>query len=632
MSRKLYEWKIREKTLQLGERTLVMGILNVTPDSFSDGGKYSDPDRAFARAMELEEEGADIIDIGAESMRPGSVRISEAEELRRLVPVLKRLQGRLTVALSVDTYKSGVAAKALELGADIINDPTGLTADPEISRAAAAVNAGLILNHMRGTPETWAKLPPLKDPMANLAMELDSAMHRAIRQGLERKRIVIDPGLGFGKRKEQNSEILARLDELASLELPIMVGPSRKHFLAREVALETEFASAAAIAAAVLYGAHIVRVHDVKAMKVVVDVADEIARARAARDAARQEASKQEGSRQGGRSERPSAGGPREARPPGSRPQEGNPRPQESRIEDRRDTRVAFRSEEDDLDKSRQPLRPPTSRSAAVKRPEEATPDLSMEDGGDLGSEASREREADTAREMDADAIVEVKAENVGFRVARPPASASSSKPIYSRPAASGSGGYKSGDYKSRDSRSRDSRSDDRRDSRPPLRDAGQRGDRPSRFPSRPPAYGSRDTRDSRSDGPRDSRGGPRQGSFGRRSESRSDRPSGPRSDRLSGPPRTGRSFSGPPRSDRPSGPRSDRPSGPPRGRSFSGPPRSERSDGPPRGKSFSGPPRSGRPSSGRSDRPSGPPRGKPFSPRRPGDGSGPSRRPPGRG
>src|SRR5665213_2933643 len=225
MSRKHYEWKVRDKTLRLGERTLVMGILNVTPDSFSDGGKYADPDRAFARALELEEQGADIIDIGAESTRPGSARVSEGEELRRLVPVLKRLQGRLTVPLSVDTYKSGVAAKALELGADIINDPTGLTADPELARAVIQANAGLILNHMRGTPETWAKLPPLKDPMANIALELDSAMHRAVRAGLERKRIVIDPGLGFGKRKEQNSEVLGRLEELAILDLPIMVGP-----------------------------------------------------------------------------------------------------------------------------------------------------------------------------------------------------------------------------------------------------------------------------------------------------------------------------------------------------------------------------------------------------------------------
>src|SRR5712691_6973921 len=139
--------------IQLGERTLIVGVLNVTPDSFSDGGKYSDPDRAFARAVEMEEEGADLIDIGAESTRPGSVRISEAEELRRLVPVLKRLRNKLTVPLSVDTYKSAVAEKALELGADIINDPSALTFDPDLARTVAQANAGLILNHMRGSPE-----------------------------------------------------------------------------------------------------------------------------------------------------------------------------------------------------------------------------------------------------------------------------------------------------------------------------------------------------------------------------------------------------------------------------------------------------------------------------------------------
>jgi dihydropteroate synthase len=280
MARKHFEWKVRDKLIQLGERTLLVGVLNVTPDSFSDGGKYSDPDRAFARAVELEEEGADIIDIGAESTRPGSVRISEAEELRRLVPVLKRLRNKLTVPICVDTYKSGVAEKALELGADIINDPSGLTIDPELARAARQADAGLIINHMRGMPETWAKLPPLKNPLATIAAELDASVHRAVGAGVERRRIVIDPGLGFGKRREQNSEILARLDELAKLELPLLVGPSRKHFLARESALETEFAGAAAVTAAILYGVHMVRVHDVKGMKAVVEVADEIAKAR----------------------------------------------------------------------------------------------------------------------------------------------------------------------------------------------------------------------------------------------------------------------------------------------------------------------------------------------------------------
>jgi dihydropteroate synthase len=279
MLRKRFEWKLRDRVLSLGDRTLIVGVLNVTPDSFSDGGKYLDPDRAFARAVELEEQGVDIIDVGAESTRPGSVRISEAEELRRLVPVLKRLRGKLAVPLSVDTYKAAVAEKALELGAEIVNDPSTLTFDPDLARAAAHANAGLILNHMRGTPETWAKLPPLKDAMRTIGAELEAAVHRAVRSGVERKQLVVDPGLGFGKRKEQNAEILAQLEALAGLDLPILAGPSRKHFLARESAEGTEFATAAAVTAAILHGAHLIRVHDVAAMKAVVEVADEIARA-----------------------------------------------------------------------------------------------------------------------------------------------------------------------------------------------------------------------------------------------------------------------------------------------------------------------------------------------------------------
>jgi dihydropteroate synthase len=279
MARKRFEWRFRDRTLNLGERTLLVGILNVTPDSFSDGGKYNDPDAAFARGVELEEEGADIIDIGAESTRPGSTRVSEAEELRRLVPVLKRLRGKLAVPVSVDTYKAAVAAKALALEVDIINDPSALTFDADLARTAAHSNAGLILNHMRGSPETWAKLPPLKDVIRTISMELDASVHRAVRAGLDRRHVVIDPGIGFGKRWEQNAEILAQLDQLARLELPILVGPSRKHFLAKESPVETEFATAAAVTAAVLNGAHMVRVHDVKSMKSVVEVADEIARA-----------------------------------------------------------------------------------------------------------------------------------------------------------------------------------------------------------------------------------------------------------------------------------------------------------------------------------------------------------------
>jgi len=284
MNRRHFVWKLKARELLLGDRTLVMGVINVTPDSFSDGGKYSDPDRAFARAVELEELGADIIDIGAESTRPGSGRISEAEELRRLIPVLKRLHGRLSIPISVDTYKSGVAEKAIEHGAEIINDPSGLTFDAQLARVTANHDAGLIVNHMRGTPETWTKLPPLKDVMGAILHDLDASVHRAVRSSLDRSRIAVDPGLGFGKRKEQNSEILARLNALTALELPIVIGPSRKSFLSdlnkgdpnKSGSATLEFATAAAVTAAVLHGAHIVRVHEVAAMKPVVQVADQV--------------------------------------------------------------------------------------------------------------------------------------------------------------------------------------------------------------------------------------------------------------------------------------------------------------------------------------------------------------------
>lgn len=273
---KRYQWKLKHRELTLGDRTLIMGVLNVTPDSFSDGGKYAEADRAFARALELEDEGADIIDIGAESTRPGSARIPEAEELRRLIPILKRLKGQLSVPISVDTYKAGVAEKAMEHGAEIINDPSGGLFDPQLAKVASKWDAGLILNHMRGTPETWAKLPPLKDVMHTISTELEAAAHRAQRNGVEKSRIVIDPGIGFGKRREQNAEIIARLEELNRLDIPILVGVSRKSFLKQETGLETEFATAAAVASAIHHGAHIVRVHDVKNMKAVVEIADSI--------------------------------------------------------------------------------------------------------------------------------------------------------------------------------------------------------------------------------------------------------------------------------------------------------------------------------------------------------------------
>jgi len=277
-SRRRFFWKLKDRELQLGDRTLIIGILNVTPDSFSDGGRYADPDRAFARALELEEQGADIIDIGAESTRPGSTRISEAEEKRRLMPVLKRLRGKLMVPVSVDTYKAAVAENALDLGAEIINDPSGLTFDPQLAKIAAARDAGLILNHMRGAPESWGKLPPMPDVIGTIRQDLEASVHRARGAGLDRARIAIDPGFGFGKRGDQNFDILAHLAALAAIEVPILAGPSRKQFLKQANDRATEFATAGAVVAAILGGAHMVRVHDVEAMRAAAAVADAVLR------------------------------------------------------------------------------------------------------------------------------------------------------------------------------------------------------------------------------------------------------------------------------------------------------------------------------------------------------------------
>src|SRR5580704_13842440 len=279
MNRKIYYWKLRSAELQLGEKTLIMGILNVTPDSFSDGGKFSDPDRAYARALELEEEGADIIDIGAESTSPGSQRVSAEEEWRRLSPVLKKLRDKLTIPVSLDTYKAETAQRALEYGIEIVNDPSGLTYDADLAKTVSNANAGLILNHMRGTPETWAKLPPLPDMIGSVARDLEATINRARRAGVDKNRIAIDPGLGFGKRREQNSEILAHLRQLAALDYPILTGPSRKSFLAQSTEPETLYATAAAVAISIMNGAHLVRVHDVKEMRAVVQIADDVVRA-----------------------------------------------------------------------------------------------------------------------------------------------------------------------------------------------------------------------------------------------------------------------------------------------------------------------------------------------------------------
>jgi dihydropteroate synthase len=203
--------------------------------------------------------------------------VGEGEELRRLIPVLKKLKGKLDVPISIDTYKPNVAERALEHDAQIINDVSGLTWEPALAKVAMKSDAGLILSHMRGTPQTWATLPPMRDLIGGIATELEAAAHRARTSGVQMDRLVLDPGIGFGKRKEQNSEIIGRLAELQRrLTRPLLLGPSRKSFLAREEAAETEIATAAAVAAAVLGGAYIVRVHDVALMKAAIDVSDVI--------------------------------------------------------------------------------------------------------------------------------------------------------------------------------------------------------------------------------------------------------------------------------------------------------------------------------------------------------------------
>lgn len=277
MIRKRHEWKLPGRTLILGSRTLIMGILNVTPDSFSNGGRHLDPDIAYARALELQQQGADIIDIGGESTRPGSQRISAAEELDRLAPVLKKLRRKLDIPVSVDTYKAEVAERALDLGAEIINDVSGLTFDPALAEVINRRDAGLVLMHLRGSPETWAQLKPLPDVVGSIGRDLKASLDRARRAGIERRRIVVDPGIGFGKRGDQNYEILMQLDRLHALEQPLLVGTSRKSFLGHKLTDEQRLmATGATVTVSILHGAHLVRVHDVRPMLAVVRVADEL--------------------------------------------------------------------------------------------------------------------------------------------------------------------------------------------------------------------------------------------------------------------------------------------------------------------------------------------------------------------
>jgi dihydropteroate synthase len=313
--RAVFQWNLGTRTVELGKRTLIMGIVNVTPDSFSDGGLYLDPGQAVAHALRLLDEGADIIDVGGESTRPGArvlvpqelpenevvekkasadsqtskMAVGAEEELRRVLPVIAEIKKRRPHALiSIDTYKASVARAAGQAGAEIVNDVSALRWDAQMAKTIAEIKCGVILMHMRGRPEEWRTLPPPGDVVLLVKRELREWAEAAVLAGVRRERIALDPGFGFGKSFEQNYPLLARFQDLQSLGFPLLAGTSRKSFLGRTLARDGKDASPdqrlygnlAAHTALILKGAHILRTHDVKAAVEAARVADAILDAR----------------------------------------------------------------------------------------------------------------------------------------------------------------------------------------------------------------------------------------------------------------------------------------------------------------------------------------------------------------
>ncbi len=257
-----------DRELDLGERTYVTGILNVTPDSFYDGGQYLDPAAAAERAAQMEEEGADFIDVGAESTRPGSEPVPDAGQVKRLVPVLKKVCSRAKALVSVDTTSATVARAALDAGAQMVNDVSGFTADPKLAEVVARAGVPCVLMHLPERPATMQQDPVYDDLMAELVERLDQALERGEQAGVERSRMIVDPGIGFGKTLAHNLQILRRLSELATLGRPIMIGTSRKSFIAKALGLEPDERLEATLASCVVAaanGANVLRVHDVRA-------------------------------------------------------------------------------------------------------------------------------------------------------------------------------------------------------------------------------------------------------------------------------------------------------------------------------------------------------------------------------
>jgi dihydropteroate synthase len=313
--RPCFPWRLRSRELELGRRTLIMGILNVTPDSFSDGGAFLDPARAVSHALDMLSAGADVIDIGGESTRPGAptevsaavgqlaagapasgAAVSARQELDRVLPVIAALRKIAPEAvLSIDTYKAEVARAAVEAGVEIVNDVTGLRGDARMTATVAELRCGVVLMHTRGRPEEWRRLPRIGGAIVDLVRrELAAGAQAALDAGVARERIMLDPGFGFGKNFEENYPLLARLDELHRLGFPLLAATSRKSFIARTISRSGEpappdarlFGTLATVTAAILRGAHMVRVHDVAPAREAAAVADAILRAEASDESA----------------------------------------------------------------------------------------------------------------------------------------------------------------------------------------------------------------------------------------------------------------------------------------------------------------------------------------------------------
>jgi dihydropteroate synthase len=290
--RAIFQWRVGGRVLELGRRTLIMGIVNVTPDSFSDGGLYIDAEKAVVHAEQLLEDGAAIIDVGGESTRPGAAQpVSEEEERRRVLPVIRDLKRRRPDAVvSVDTSKASVARAAVDLGAEVVNDVSGFRWDPKMAKTLAELKVGAVLMHTRGRPEEWRTLPPIGDPVLLVKRELRQWAEAATLAGIKRDRLVLDPGFGFGKSFEENYPLLAHFEELQQMGFPLLAGVSRKSFIGRTLAragkdkdknrdvgaAERLYGTLAAETALILKGAHIIRTHDVRFAVEAACVADAI--------------------------------------------------------------------------------------------------------------------------------------------------------------------------------------------------------------------------------------------------------------------------------------------------------------------------------------------------------------------